>query len=44
MMMIPVEMRIQTNKAEERLGSQYGAIALLNEYVVMVRSMRAVCQ
>ena len=43
-MMIPVEVRIQTNKGEERFGSQYSAIALLNEYVVMVRLMRAVCQ
>lgn len=43
-MMIPVEVRIQTNEGEERLGSQNGAVALLNKYVVMVRSMRAVCQ
>ena len=30
-MTIPVGMRIQMTKGEERLGSQYGAIALLNK-------------
>ena len=38
-MTIPVEMKIKMKKGEERLGSQYRAIALLNEYVVMIRSV-----
>ena len=43
-MTVPVEMRTRMNEGEERLGSQYEAIALLNEYIVMVRSIRVVCQ